>query len=112
MILHIVNNKGSDKEIDLNNKRPARLEILSETRKYLLTQVARIKQNIEKVLDVDKSFAELIQILFYEQSITIVSILTSLSMTFSTIALAVTCVFGGKVSPAASGSPPSKDEGL
>ena len=36
---------------DLNTEKQARLEILSQNRKDLQTQVARIKQTIEKVLD-------------------------------------------------------------
>ena len=36
---------------DLNTKKQARLEILSQNRKDLQTQVARIKQTLEKILD-------------------------------------------------------------
>ena len=36
---------------DLNIEKQARIEILSQTRKDLQTQVARIKQTIKKVLD-------------------------------------------------------------
>ena len=74
------------------------------------TQVARIKQTIEKVLNKDASLAE--QIRTCGQVITIVSILTALSMTISTTVLAMTCAFrGGGEEPAASGSSLSKDEG-
>ena len=104
MILHVLKNKGSDRD------RQANLEILPETREDLQTQIARIKQTIEKVLDEDKSFAERIQILFREQSIRIISILSSLSMIISTIARAITCVVGGGVRPTASGLPLPKDE--
>lgn len=104
MILHVLKNKGSDRD------RQANLEILPETREDLQTQIARIKQTIEKVLDEDKSFAERIQILFREQSIRIISILSSLSMIISTIARAITCVVGGGVRPTASELPLPKDE--
>ena len=40
-----------DRLDDLNTEKQARLEILSQNRKDLQTQVARIKQTIEKVLD-------------------------------------------------------------
>ena len=40
-----------DRLDDLNTKKQARLEILPQNWKDLQTQVARIKQNIEKVLD-------------------------------------------------------------
>ena len=42
----------------LNTEKQARLEILSQNRKDLQTQVARIKQTIEKVLDQNTSLAE------------------------------------------------------
>ena len=84
-----------DRLDDLNTEKQARLEILSQDRKDLQTQVARIKQTIEKVLDQNTSLAERIRTLFYQQGITIFSILTALSMTTSTIALAITGVFGG-----------------
>ena len=52
--------------------------------------------------------AERIRTLFREQDITIFSILTALSMTISTIVLAITGAFGGG---GGAGVPPSKDEG-
>ena len=56
---------------DLNTEKQARLEILSQNWKYLQTQVARIKQILEKVLDKNTSLAERICTLFHEQGITI-----------------------------------------
>ena len=79
----------------LNTEKQARLKILSQNRKDLQTQVARIRQTLEKVLDKNTSLAERIRTLFREQGITIFSILTALSMTISTIVLAITGVFGG-----------------
>ena len=84
-----------DRLDDLNTEKQARLEILSQNRKDLQTQVARIKQTLEKVLDKDTSLAKRIRALFRKQGITIFSILTALSMTISTIALAITGLFGG-----------------
>ena len=80
---------------DLNTEKRARLEILSQNRKDLQTQVARIRQTIEKLLDQDTFLAERICTLFREQRIAIFSILNSLSMTISAIVPAVTGVFGG-----------------
>ena len=82
---------------------------MSQNRKDLQTQVARIKQTLKKVLDKDASLAERIRILFRKQGITIFSILTALSMTISTIVLAITGVFGG--GGGAGGSTP-KDKGV
>ena len=98
-----------DRLDDLNTEKQARLEILSQNRKDLQTQVARIKQTIEKVLDKNISLAERIRTLFLEQGITISSILTAFLMTISTIVLAITGVFGG--SRGIGGFPP-KDEGI
>ena len=84
-----------DRLDDLNTEKQARLEILSQNRKDLQTQVARIKQTLEKVLDKNTSLAQRIRTLFREQSITLLSILIDLSMTISMIVLAITGVFGG-----------------
>ena len=99
-----------DRLDDLNTEKQARLEILSQNRKDLQTQVARIKQTLEKVLDKDTSLAERICTLFREQGITIFSILAALSMTISTIVLVVAGVFGG--GGARTRGSPSKDEGV
>ena len=97
-----------DRLDDLNTGKQARLEILSQNWKDLQTQVARIKQTLEKVLDQDTSLAERIRTLFRERGITIFSILTPLSMTISTIV--ITGVFGAE-GGGIGGSPP-KDEGV
>ena len=86
-----------------NTEKQVRLEILSQNRKDLQTQVARVKQTIEKVLDKDTSLAGRICTLFRGQGITIFSILTALSM-------AITGVFGGGGGRGAGGSLP-EDEG-
>ena len=70
----------------------------------MLSQVSRIMQTLEKVLDRDASLAERIRTLSKEHRITIFSILTGLSMTISTIILAITGVFGG--GEETRGSPP------
>ena len=98
-----------DRLDDLNTEKKAMLEILSQNRKDLQTQIARIKQTSEKILDKDTSLLERIRTLFKEQGITIFSILTALSMTVSTIVLAITGVFGGGSGGA--GVLPSKDNG-
>ena len=80
---------------------------MSHNRKVLQTQIARIKQTLEKGLDKDASSAERIRILFKEQGIAIFSVLTALSMSISTTLLAITGVFGG-----GGGGPTPKDEGI
>ena len=93
-----------DRLDDLNTEKQARLEILSQNRKDLQTQVARIRQTIKKVLDKDTALLERIGILFREQGITISSMLSTLSMTIATIVLAIDGVFGGGSGEA--GGPP------
>ena len=93
----------------MNTEKQARLEILSQNRKDLQTQIARIRQTLENVLGQDVSLAERISTLFKEQGITLFSILTALPMTISTIVLAITGIFRGGSGGA--GSPPSKDKG-
>ena len=70
-----------------------------------------MRQTLEKVLDKDTSLKERIRTLFREQGITIISTLTALSMTISTIVLAITGVIGGGGGAGSSASPPKKDEG-
>ena len=98
-----------DRLDDLNTEKQVRLEILSQNRKDLETQVARIRQTLEKVLDKDAFLAERIRTLFKERGITIPSKLAALSMTIATIVLFIT---GGGSSGGAGGSPPPKDESL
>ena len=92
----------------MNTEKQARLEILSQNRKDLQTQVARIKQTLEKVLDQNTSLAERIRTMFREQGITIFSVLTVFSMTIPTVVLAITGVFGG--GGRGTGGSPEKDE--
>ena len=98
-----------DRLDDLNTEKQARLEILLQNRKDLQTQVARIKQSLEKVLDKNTSLAERIFTLFREQGISIFSILTDLLMTISTTVIAITGVFGVD---GGTGGSPSKDAGV
>ena len=84
-----------DRLDNLNTEKQARLETLSQNRKDLQTQVARIKQTIAKVLDQGTLLAQRIRILFKGQGITIFSILAAFSITILIIFLAITGVFGG-----------------
>ena len=51
----------------LNTEKQARLEILSQNRKDLQTQVERIKQTLKEVLDKNASLAEIICFFFRER---------------------------------------------
>ena len=58
------------------------LKIILQNRKELQSQVARIKQTLERVLDKDISLVERIRALFCKQGITIAWKLTAISMTY------------------------------
>lgn len=91
----------------LNDKRNVRLEISIQYRDELATQVARIKQTLEKILDSDTSLAEKLRILFREQGITLTAIITAIVMIISTIVVAITGgSSGGGTGGNASDKPP------
>ena len=92
----------------MHTKNEARLEILSQNRKDLQTQFARIWQTIEKVLDKNMPLPERIRILIREQIVTIISILSALLAGIATIVLSVIGDFGGG---GGTGVSPPKDEG-
>ena len=75
-------------------KLQAGLKILSQSRKDLRTEVARIKQTIEKFFDEYKSLAELINTIFCDKD-TKYQYLLIFNMVVSTIALAIADVFVG-----------------
>ena len=64
-----------DRLDDLSSEKQARLNILSQNRKDLQIQVARIKQTLEKVIDKNTSLAKRNCTLFCEQIVTIISTL-------------------------------------
>ena len=84
-----------DRLDDLNTEKQARLEILSQNRKNLQTQVARIKQTLEKVCDKNTSLPGKVRILIREQIITIISTLSAVLADITTIVLLVVGHFGG-----------------
>ena len=84
-----------DRLDDLNTEKQARLEILSQNRKNPQTQVARIKQTLEKVCDKNTSLPGKVRILIREQIITIISTLSVVLADITTIVLLVVGNFGG-----------------
>ena len=75
-------------------------------RDQLRTQINRIRQTIDKVLNEDKTLAERVKTLFREQGITIASILTALGMAVTSLVLALT----GTTTPIPSGPPPADNK--
>ena len=70
--------KIKDRLKKLKDERDVRLEISVQYRDELATQVARIKQTIEKIADPHLSLREKLRILFREQGITIAAIITAI----------------------------------
>ena len=96
-----------DRLADLKEERETRLELASQNRKDLQSNVARIKQTIAKVLDSDTALGEKIKTLFGEQGTTIASILAAFGLVISTIVGFVTG--GGGYMPS---KPPSGGGGV
>ena len=80
-----------------------RLESLSQMKPKLQTQLARMRQTLDKIADRDRTLKERLKILWREQGLTLVSVLTAIGMTISTLVLALV---GG--SPSGSGKNPHK----
>ena len=86
----------------LQDERLARLEAASANREALRSQINRIRETINRVLNEDTTLAERIRTLLREHGVTIASILTAVGMTISTLVLAMTG--GGAPAP----TPPDK----
>lgn len=91
---------------DLQDERVSRLEAAAANRVALRSQITRIRETINRILNEDTTLAERIRTLFREQGITIVSILTAVGMTISTLVLALTG--GGGSAPTPTPSPSDK----
>ena len=91
---------------NLKDERVSRLEAASASREALRSQISRIRDTINRLINEDTALAERIRTLFREQGITIVSILTALGMVISTLVLAVEMAVGG-----AGAAPPAPSKG-
>ena len=80
-------------------EQEARLEVLSQNKKELRSQVSRIKETIAKILDSNTSLAEKLRTLFREQGITLAAILTAIGMIISTIVVSLTGGGGSEAAP-------------
>ena len=86
-----------DRLDDLNTEKQARLEILSQNRKDLQIQAARIKQTLENVRDKNMPYPERIPFLIREQIVTIILTLSGLLTGIATIVLSAIGAFGEAV---------------
>ena len=79
----------------LRDERASRLEAAAANREALRSQISRIRETIERVLNEDTTLAERLRTLFREQGVTIASVLTALGFIVSTIVLAIQNTLGG-----------------
>ena len=77
------------------DERASRLEASAVNREALRSQISRIRETVERVLNKDTTLAERLRTLFREQGVTIASVLTALGFIVSTIVLAIQNTFGG-----------------
>ena len=64
----------------LKEERDARLELVSQNKKDLSSQFARIRETVEKILDGDLTLHEKIKMVFREHGLTIMAILTAIGL--------------------------------
>ena len=84
---------------NLEIERDARLEVASQNSTVLRTQINRIKETFNKILEDDTTLAEKVRTIFREQGITVVSILAALSLAISTIIASIVAATRGVVVP-------------
>ena len=77
------------------DERASRLEVSAVNREALRSQISRIRETVERVLNKDTTLAERLRTLFREQGVTIASVLTALGFIVSTIVLAIQNALGG-----------------
>ena len=65
------------------------MEAAAANRDALRSQISRIRETIERVLNADTTLAERLRTLFREQVVTIASLLTAFEFLVSTIVLAI-----------------------
>ena len=81
--------ENDDAVRNLESKRSAMAEAISVNERILRSQIPRIKETINRMLEKDVTLGDKITTLFREQGVTIVSILTAISLAISTIVASV-----------------------
>ena len=87
---------------ELQEERKVRLEIASENRKELTSQIARIRDTLYSLCEDDLTLREKLKLIFREHGLTITAVVAAVGLLISTI---VTSITGG----AAGSSAPSKN---
>ena len=73
----------------LKEEYDIRLESISQIKEKVSSQFARMRQTVDKIADKDRTLKERLKILWREQGLTLVSVLTAIGMTISTLVLAL-----------------------
>jgi hypothetical protein len=84
----------------LREQRDVHIAAIANVRGKLRSEVIRIRDTLDKVLNIDRTFGEKLRTIFTEQGITLVSIMTAISAILAAI---ITALIGGGGAPAASG---------
>eukprot|EP00111_Clytia_hemisphaerica_P013908 TCONS_00040934-protein len=86
---------------ELQQERKIRLEIASQNRKELTSQIARIRDTLYELCEDDLSLREKVKLVFREHGLTITAILTAVGLLISTIvtSLAGSGSIGGSSAP-------------
>ena len=79
----------------LRDERELRIETMTQLEPKLQTQLARIRRTIDKIVEPHRTLREKLSILWREQGLTIISVLTAIGMTIATLALALIPRGGG-----------------
>ena len=89
----------------LKEEYDVRLESLTQIKEKLSSQFARIRQTLDKIADGDRTLKERLKILWREQGLTLVSVLTAIGMTISTLVLALLPSSGSAGAPGGGKNP-------
>ena len=93
------------------DERSARLEVASTNERVLRSQINRIKETINRMLEKDVTLRDKIKTLFRELGITIVSILTAISLAISTIVASIVASVKPIPTPPVPPTPPTPNSG-
>ena len=85
-------NELKSRLIELQQERKIRLEIASQNRKELTSQIARFRETLYELCENDLTLREKIRLVFKEHGLTITAVLTAVGLLISTI---VTSLTGG-----------------
>jgi hypothetical protein len=93
----------------LREQREAHIAAIASIRGNLRSQITRIRDTIDKVLNIDRSLGEKLRTIFIEQGVTIISLAAAVSAILAAIITALTSAVGS-VTQAATGGGATPDK--